>query len=95
VPTHEAAALLDLLEELPLEVAEIGEQERLLNSRGMLVRWLAATEPPCSRLDNAVGLGRHKVHAVTLRLDIILDGRTPPGEPAGAKPAAPPAPQGR
>jgi hypothetical protein len=39
--------------------------------------------------------GQHVVSAVTLRLDIILDGRNPQGEATAAKPATPAAPPKR
>ncbi|HEY6001578.1 MAG TPA: hypothetical protein VIV57_01810 [Anaeromyxobacter sp.] len=58
-------------------------------------RWLFVELEPEIGWPTTVELGRHKVHAITLRLDIILDGRTPRGGPAEARPAAPPAPPGR
>ena len=54
-------------------------------------RWLFAELEPEINWPTTAGLGRHKVHAITVRLDIMLDGRTPPGGP-GTKPAPPPGP---
>ncbi len=58
-------------------------------------RWLFLELEPEIAWPFTVGLGRHQVLAITARLDIILDSRTPQGDPAEARPAATPAPSGR
>jgi hypothetical protein len=52
-------------------------------------RWLFLELEPEIGWPTTPELGRHKVHAITVRLDIMLDGRTPPGGPGG-RPAPPP-----
>ena len=54
-------------------------------------RWLFLELEPEIGWPTSPELGRHKVHAITVRLDIMLDGRTPPGGP-GTRPAPPPGP---
>lgn len=53
-------------------------------------RWLFLELEPEIGWPTEPGLGRHQVLALTLRLDIILDGRAPHGEPSAIRPAAPP-----
>jgi hypothetical protein len=53
-------------------------------------RWLFVELEPEIGWPAAVPLRRHGVLAVTLRLDVILDGRSPRGERVKATPAAPP-----
>jgi hypothetical protein len=55
-------------------------------------RWLFLELEPEIAWPASAEQTRHKVHAITLRLDVILDGRTPPGNPAETAPPAPPAP---
>jgi hypothetical protein len=59
-------------------------------------RWLFLELEPEIAWPFTVELGRRRVLAITARLDIILDSRTPLGEQAGATlPVATPAPSGR
>ncbi|MBI5068215.1 MAG: hypothetical protein HZB56_08235 [Deltaproteobacteria bacterium] len=55
-------------------------------------RWLFLELEPEVAWPTTPGLGRHHVLALTLRVDIILDGRAPHGEPSAVVP--PPAPPG-
>ncbi|MGB8931364.1 MAG: hypothetical protein WCC48_08995 [Anaeromyxobacteraceae bacterium] len=50
-------------------------------------RWLFVELEPEIGWPTTPPLGRHRVLAVTLRLDVILDGRSPQGNAASARPA--------
>lgn len=58
-------------------------------------RWLFLELEPEIAWPTTVELGRRQVLAITVRLDIILDGRSPQGDPGAARPAVKPAPSGR
>ncbi|HSN91645.1 MAG TPA: hypothetical protein VLS93_10480 [Anaeromyxobacteraceae bacterium] len=57
--------------------------------RDLWRRWLFLELEPEIGWPTTVELGRRQVLAVTVRLDVILDGRSPQGDPGVARPAVP------